>query len=285
MEINQPPGSGTKQTSTLAALFPHAKFVFPTAPRGRATVYKRSIINQWFDGWHVDDSPDKKTWMMVDGLQRTVDFLHGLLRREAALVGGARNIVLGGLSQGCAASLVAGMLWSGEEERLGAIVGMCGWLPFMGVMKEALASREGGSEASDEFGEPDFDPFERSDTDIASGPSADDAHGPGGKASWRETRLAVYPRAVLALREELELPQPAILDELLGIAATPVFLGHGVDDNRVPASLGRESGRFLGSLGVPISWHEYTDLGHWYSAAMLADLVHFLQSQAKLGQR
>ncbi len=39
--------------------------------------------------------------------------LHRLLEREVREVGG-RNVVLGGLSQGCAAALVAGLLWRGE---------------------------------------------------------------------------------------------------------------------------------------------------------------------------
>lgn len=49
-----------RPAATLAALFPHAKFVFPTAARSRASVYARSVINQWFDCWHADDDPDRR---------------------------------------------------------------------------------------------------------------------------------------------------------------------------------------------------------------------------------
>ncbi|KAH6626761.1 hypothetical protein B0J18DRAFT_425554 [Chaetomium sp. MPI-SDFR-AT-0129] len=38
---------------TLQTRYPHAKFIFPLAPRGRATIYARSMIHQWFDGWHL----------------------------------------------------------------------------------------------------------------------------------------------------------------------------------------------------------------------------------------
>lgn len=56
--------------------------------------------------------------------------------------------VLGGLSQGCAAALVATLLWEGG--RLGALVGMCGWLPYAARMSEevedALASNGEGED-------------------------------------------------------------------------------------------------------------------------------------------
>jgi predicted esterase len=53
-------------------------------------------------------------WRAVDGLHATVAHLHELIRKEAALVGGPGNIFLGGISQGCAAGLVALLLWDGE---------------------------------------------------------------------------------------------------------------------------------------------------------------------------
>jgi acetyl esterase/lipase len=62
-------------------------------------------------------------------------FLHDLLRKEIAEVD-ARNVVLGGLSQGCAASLVASLMWQGEK--MAGFVGMCGWLPFRKSMEDAM---------------------------------------------------------------------------------------------------------------------------------------------------
>lgn len=130
--LSQTPSSPPQ---TLATAFPHAKFIFPTAPYRRATIYKRTLITQWFDNWHLDfppsDSdpldittntpqrpprPAKNDWMMIDGLRETTAHLHALVREEVALLRpaggrGARDIVLGGISQGCAASLVAAALW------------------------------------------------------------------------------------------------------------------------------------------------------------------------------
>lgn len=72
--------------------------------------------------------------------------LHRLLEREVREVGG-------GLSQGCAAALVAGLLWRGE-----AVVGLCGWLPLAGRLMEELEERSGdgdgiffGGEGEDDY--------------------------------------------------------------------------------------------------------------------------------------
>lgn len=53
---------------------------------------------------------------------------------------GKENVVLWGLSQGCATSLSSLLTWDGEP--FAAVVGMCGWLPFANeimdvCMKEA----------------------------------------------------------------------------------------------------------------------------------------------------
>lgn len=49
------PGLGT-----LPQKFPHAKFVFTTASLRRATIYKRSLITQWFDNWSLQTRPSEK---------------------------------------------------------------------------------------------------------------------------------------------------------------------------------------------------------------------------------
>jgi hypothetical protein len=52
-----------------------------------------------------------------------------------------------GLSQGCAASIVAALLWRGEA--FGALVGMCGYLPFRKGMNDVVEEAE--SEHDDLF--------------------------------------------------------------------------------------------------------------------------------------
>lgn len=219
---------------------------------------------------------------MAEGLPRTTAFLHDLLRREAGLVGGAGNVVLGGLSQGCAASLVAAMLWEGG--RLGAVVGMCGWLPFKAALEAAAGVRRDAGQCDDDDDD-GFDPFERSPVEGGLDPFGHSDATPldGDADGGTETSDDPCSRAIIGLREELELPLVSPLRGQPSITATPVFFGHGVEDDKVPVHLGRGSADCLASIGVHASWHEYEGLGHWYSEAMLMDLVDFLQKHTGRG--
>lgn len=114
-------------------------------------------------------------------------------------------MVLGGLSQGCAAALVAALLWEGDD--LGAVVGMCGWLPFAGRMQDVASTEEGD------------DLFE---LDNVAEDDVQDA----------------FDAAVQWLREELDNPARSKSDMLM---RTHVFLGHGVEDDRVDIWLGRKA--------------------------------------------
>ncbi|KAK3366115.1 Alpha/Beta hydrolase protein [Lasiosphaeria ovina] len=325
-----------KDITTLAAAFPHARFVFPTAPRGRATIYKRSLVRQWFDSWHVDSPRHAAAaavheGMMVDGLQQTVGYLHGLVRREMALVGGAQNVVLGGLSQGCAASLVALLLWDGEP--LAAAVGMCGWLPFMSHLlnpKDAERSRMGSEEgvatdcsdddeeeqeletgesgggSVDEYDERNNDDnidekdeeYEEDEEDLEDEEDEDGRHEDHGTCweddfdpfahSGDEGGLSIPPAkvsdpavaAVRTLQEKLELGGQ-IPERRPWVFNTLLFFGHGDRDEKVHVSLARGAAECLNGLGLDVAWNEYRGLGHWYSDAMLADLVCFLKNKSR----
>jgi predicted esterase len=242
---------------TLQTAFPHARFVFPTAARRRATIYKRALTHQWFDSWKLDPPATEREELQIEGLRETTLYLHQLLRSEIAVVsGGAKNVVLGGLSQGCAASLVALLLWEGEN--LGAVVGMCGWLPFT---KSLMTEVQGGEEndGADELG---FNPFavDACDTDDLDHKTADT---PAQKAmGW--------------LREQLDLPALKVSSDTLPVHSIPIFLGHGAQDEKVSIQLGRTAAECLDKLGAGVCWKEYEDLGHWYSPEMLKDLLHFL---------
>jgi acetyl esterase/lipase len=214
----------------------------------------------------VAEDADAQPWLQVDGLRETVAYLHGLVRDEAAVVGGLGNVVLGGISQGCAASLVGGLLFEGEreEERLGGMVGMCGWLPFRRSVRDG---RTEGDADVDGLGDEDhsFDPFERAASEVLSdamttrpGDSVPDA----------------LASSITRLREALEMPRQ--VSKLRPIASTPIFMGHGTEDEKVPVMLGRDTANRISSTGVRVSWNEYPGLGHWFSSAMLADIVQFL---------
>jgi predicted esterase len=98
--------ASVSDSQTLSEAFPHAKFIFPTATRRRAVIYKRALTHQWFDCWHLSE-PSKREDLQIDGLRETSAYIHALLREEIELVG-PRNVVLWGLSMGCAAALVRG---------------------------------------------------------------------------------------------------------------------------------------------------------------------------------
>lgn len=243
--------------TTLRAVFPHARFVFPTAARRRATVYRRALTHQWFNNWTLDPPATEREDLQADGLRETTAFLHQLLRDEIRLVpGGARNVVLGGLSQGCAASLVATLLWDGGP--LAAWLGMCGWLPFAQRMME---TQQADQPAQDQD---DFDPFESQEDQQQEGttPAA---------------------RAIGWLRQELDLPV-ASSSQSFPFLEMPLFWGHGTLDDRVSILLGRQGWECLRGMGGPrLTTAEYEDLGHWYSPDMLSDLTRFLQDQGGVG--
>lgn len=214
--------------------------------------------SQWFNNWKLDPPATDREELQAPGLRETTEYLHTLLHEEIALVpGGARNIVFGGLSQGCAASLTAMLLWEGEK--LGAVVGVCGWLPFAERILEQVNGGEGDDGLEDES-----DPFSRDD------------EGEGG-----ETASSPAARAVGWLREELGVPCTASLSTPFTFQKIPFFLGHGVQDDRVSVILGRRASECLSSVDSRICWKEYDPLGHWYSGEMLQDMVRFVHKETE----
>jgi hypothetical protein len=66
-----------------------------------------------------------------------------------------------------------------------------------------------------------------------------------------------------------------------GSVTSPLFLGHGVMDNRVSTDLGRARSTRLMRLGVDVSWDEYEGRGHWYLGPGLWDLVGLLRRKPR----
>lgn len=244
----------------LVAAFPHAKFIFPTASKRRAAIYKRTAINQWFDNWSLD-TPTERENLQIDGLRETSVYIHSLLREEISLIG-ARNVVLCGLSQGCAAALVSLLTWDGEP--LATAVGMCGWLPFRKYLEDVVRDAESHTDSDDPFThwEEEDDPFSREE-DLCS------------RYGDSEAALRADPsvQTVAYLREELDMSVPSIP---MPFQRIPLFLGHGTEDDKVYIHLGREAASCLTAMGIDVRWREYKGLGHWYSGDMLHDLVVFL---------
>jgi predicted esterase len=231
--------------------FPNAKFVFPTAPLRRAVVFKRSLTHQWFDNWSLTE-PELKQHLQAQGLRETSAYLHDLLKDEIKIIG-ASNVIIMGLSQGCAASIVAMLLWKGE--RIGALVGMCGYVPFRKGMYESV--EDVNSHDTDSLVDQE-DIFERDDEESGSG--------------------SKFEKAVDWLREELGISQDdgGVDEQCSPLQSIPVFMGHGRDDEKVPCYIGKLAADFLSGIDVNVTWRDYAGLGHWYSAAMLRDVVSFV---------
>ncbi|KAL8661875.1 MAG: hypothetical protein Q9168_008341 [Polycauliona sp. 1 TL-2023] len=233
-------------SQTFRSAFPNAQFIFPTASKRRARIYNRSIINQWFDNWSLE-TPDERKELQVEGLRESSAYIHSLLADAIKQVG-ANNVVLGGLSQGCAAALVALLTWDGEPVAAG--FGMCGWLPFRKQMEDILVA------------------YDRSTVEDAAGGGEDvfGTDGEGGGNGGLDTPM----QAIKFLKEEVEMP---VGSDSVRLRQIPLFLSHGVEDPKVKVGLGREAVSCLERLGVDVRWREYEGLGHWYSSAMLDDLV------------
>jgi predicted esterase len=234
------------QHDILGKAFPHAKFVFPTAAFMRAKAFKRIPITQWFDYWPFASTKNQHD-PEVDGLKASCDFVHELIQRAIAEVGPS-NVVVGGLSQGCAASLISLLLWDGPQ--LGAYVGMCGWLPFRELMAKAIGQP---ADAED-------DVFEQNPETVTVAENNDTNEG----IAWLRAEL------------DTERMSSSWASKPQGV---PIFLGHGSLDPKVPVTEGREAYGLLGKMGFNVTWREYESLGHWYSGEMLKDLVNFLREQ------
>lgn len=272
-----------RKTTTLFEALPDTKFIFPCARRQRATVYKRSIVRQWFDDWHLDPelSSDMVNTRYDDGLQTTglgesFQYLRVLIAEEAELVGSSRNVVLGGFSQGAATSLITAILWDGNET-LGGVVSMSGWLPYMKQMTGLLKQPSDRSGHFDDrnvphemhvFADAD-DPFERP------------AHQERTKRHVGDCRPEQVDHPVFDwLREEIELPNNRqwCLCPLDG-NRIPTLLCHGALDDQVSTQRSQEASFALAKLGLfPFSWKYYDGVDHDYSATMLCDVMLFLQS-------
>ncbi|ORY02680.1 phospholipase/carboxylesterase family protein-like protein [Clohesyomyces aquaticus] len=245
-------GTLTHPGKVFRDYFPHTKFVFPTAPLRRAVVFQRSLTHQWFDNWSLTQ-PELKQHLQAPGLRETAIYLHDLLQKEIDVVG-PKNVVLIGLSQGCASSLITTLLWEGEP--FGAVVGMCGYLPFR---KGMLDFATGGEEQEEDPLAESEDMFEREDGD------------PKAKESDSEKAIRWLREELQAEREKTEKTAPFSFESI------PVFMGHGTEDEKVPREIGRLAADFLDTIGVNIEWKEYEGLGHWYSADMLRDVVRFFK--------
>lgn len=86
----------------LPQLLPRARFIFPTSRRRRSTAFNRSTLTMWFDKARMDDLFYRKD-LQLQGLEESAREILDLIRHERDAKGIApKNIILVGLTQGCA---------------------------------------------------------------------------------------------------------------------------------------------------------------------------------------
>ncbi|CAO2649392.1 Nn.00g067770.m01.CDS01 [Neocucurbitaria sp. VM-36] len=106
----------------LADIFPSIRWVFPCAKK-RWAVTEEEELHQWFDMSSVL-RPQEEVEMQKTGLWESVNQVLEVLRAEKELTG---NVILAGISQGCATAIFA-LLTSGTQVH--GFFGLCGWLPL-----------------------------------------------------------------------------------------------------------------------------------------------------------
>lgn len=234
------PSTGRK----LTALFPGARFVFPTSKRRRSSAFGRSLLTQWFDIARLED-PSYRKERQLQGLAESAQELMEILTHELKTVS-RENLILGGLSQGCAMSLA--VLLS-LPYSIGGYVGLCGYLTYQSDLEGAVADED--SDEDNPFY--DDDQMEPQDCSV---------------------RAQVFERDLLSL-EPLETPTKDST-----AYRTPVFLGHGSEDEKVPVALGKAAATVVENAGYHMTWKCYQGLGHWYKIPdEIDDIVDFIVSK------
>ncbi|MCJ1292039.1 hypothetical protein MMC34_003589 [Xylographa carneopallida] len=248
----------------LRDLLPGVKFIFPTAKRRRMAASNRCTISQWFDIVSLTD-PAQREEVQIQGLRESSTLIHRIITQEMASIPRG-NVILGGLSQGCATVLYALLTFDdaargdgAARSAVGAVVGMSGWLPFRSQIAEIMKESEDG-----DLGE---DPFDRGDEPCSA------------------TTPSKEMQAVNFLRENVDLRAlPAA--ETSAALRTPVFLGHGSADLTVDVALGEGAASTLEALGMDVRWVPYRDFYHWYKEPEeIDDVVAFLQEKVDLEGR
>lgn len=230
------------------------KFIYPTAKRRRLACMNRAIINQWFDLLTLKN-PGRREEIQIEGLRESTSYIHEIIADEARLVG-YNNVILGGLSEGCAAALYASLTFTltnppqnNTNTALGALIGMSGWLPFQHRIVESLESRVMYSQTDNVF----------------------DHHNEPNLDARRSRELQAFSY----LRQNIDLPP---LDSApVSALMTPVFLRHGTADEKVDVSLGERATATLQDLGLHVSWVPHQGFHHWHKVPEeIDDIVKFL---------
>lgn len=229
----------TSSSQKLAQLFPYVRFVFPTSKPRRSSAFGRSILTQWFDIARLND-PSYLQDRQLQGLEESGVETLAILAEELKRVP-AQNLILGGLSQGCAMSLAVLLCL---EQPIGGYIGMSGYSCHASNLSLVLEDDEEG-----------FDPFGRED----------------GAETAKCVAAQTFERELLNI-SRIEEPSVERTSHL-----TPVLMGHGELDEKVPLKLGEAAAGVIRDAGYDVDWKCYAGQGHWYKIPeQIDDIVNFI---------
>ena len=247
---------------SLQEHLPGWKWVFPSSQTRYSTLFQEEM-DEWFDIYSLTN-PTLREELQFEGLQQSVAFIHHLIQDEAAHVPLA-NIVLGGISQGCATAVRA-ML---DGHGLGAFVGFCSWMPFPSNVQNLHASISSSQQAFD------MSTLAETTQDMNNRPQ-------------EEQTLNAKKRSGLQSPGDLQSNKLFIHNMTMsdhGLSSntatnTPVFLSHAKDDEVVDFDLGFQLRNILQQqLGMKVTWREYDDGGHWIKEPEgFDDVLDFLKA-------
>lgn len=246
-------GVGT-DSNNLAQTFPSARFIFPTSKQRRSSAFRRAMLSQWFDIASLDD-PSYRSHTQLQGLEESFQEIIELVEEESKKVAYG-NIVIGGLSQGCAMALICLLA---IDFPIGGFVGMSGWLPFRDDIEELLKVTDEGDSENDLF---DIEPKNHL--------TASSSH--ENEVQDLAAKVLGYTRDLLSL-SHTGRPSPG-----KSAVLTPIFLGHGSADEKIVPSLGEYACKALRSIGFQVCWRSYREQGHWSKVqGEIYDIVEFLK--------
>ncbi|KAL4936225.1 hypothetical protein BDV06DRAFT_216843 [Aspergillus oleicola] len=220
----------------LDSRLPTTKLIFPTVSKRRSTILKRTTTKQWLDNYSLGDL-NIRAELQLDELRETGAFLRNIVDEEGnGDQEGYSRVLIGGLSQGCAASAFR-LLAGGFDKALGGVIGMIGWLPLENEISGILGLDENLDEDDDK--------------------NDDDLFGSDGDAKVDGVPVPAHIQAVNHIRDVLDLSSPdSNYETYPNHLQTPVFLACGAADLKI-------SVRF--NMGV--TWKAYEEFGHLYKVS------------------
>ncbi|KAA8569969.1 hypothetical protein MFRU_005g01270 [Monilinia fructicola] len=231
-------------------LLPRTKLVFPSGSLRKTTVFGGNLTHAWFD---IADFADrtKGEEQQKEGLKESIEYLGKLIKDvvDSESDDEKFQVFVGGLSQGCAMSMI--LLLSGQldelrvSQKLGGFVGLSGWLPFerqlSGVIMQGRDWKEKRALAQ----------------------------------CWLRSELG------LSLSERWDMPSSSSWKK----QDITIFLAHGTSDEKVRMEWGENMRRLLEAVGFKVEWKEYEGMGHVTIPGELVDMTDFIKHESDMHDR